>query len=152
MPARDPSVEQLIREFFRRYPDFHLCRALAENVRAQVLTHPQALHQLARKVEADRENREAISEKLAGRSVRDGGRRLRLADLSMRQILRMGDGPFQEVVEFYFANPYAHGRTWRTRWAPRWVRSFFLRVLFGHARQRRLELDYDEYFQILQLL
>ncbi len=152
MASGTPTVRERTREYYRLFPDYPLCRTVAENVRDQVLTHPQALHQLARKAEAERENREAIREKLAHRSVIDRGRRLRLAELSLRRVLRLEDEAFQEAVEFYFQNPYAHRRTWRGRWAPRWVRSLFLRVLFGHARGRGLQLDYDEYFEILRLL
>ncbi len=146
------STRELTREFFRLFPDYQLSRTLAENVGDQVLTYPQALQQLARKRQAQSENWEVIEEKLEQRSVEQNERRLKLRDLTLRQILQLDDRAFEEVVRFYFKHPYAHRRTWRSRWAPRWLRSFFLRVLFGHAKGRNLSLDYPEYFEILRLL
>lgn len=146
------GTRQLIREFFRQVPDYQFCRTLAENVQEQTVTYPQALQNLARKREAQRENLEAIQEKWDRKAVEHRGRRVPLKELTLRQILRLDDDGFREAVEFYFKHPYAHGRTWKSRWMPGWVRGFFLRVLFGHARGRGLRLDYAEYHEILQLV
>ncbi len=152
MAGGDKAVRDLTREFFRSFPDYHFCRTLAENIQEQVITYPQALQSLARKQEAQRENWETIQEKLDQRTVVQGGRRLLLKELTLRQVLQLDDEVLQEAIEFYFKHPYAHQRTWKHRWAPRWVRSFFLRVLFGHARSRRLDVNYEECFEILSLL
>ncbi|HXK62753.1 MAG TPA: hypothetical protein PLP42_22940 [Acidobacteriota bacterium] len=146
------SVEQLTLEFFRDYPDFPFCQTLAENVRSGIVTYPNALTLLGRKILAARENSAAISEQLNNRTIRIGDRLLRIRELSLRQAMLLDDEPLKEVLEFYFKHPYAHGRTRRTRMLPRWLRAFFLNVLVGHACRRGVKLDYNSYFQMLRLL
>jgi hypothetical protein len=150
--ARERPVEALTREFFREYPDYSFCRNLAENVRNGTVAYPNALVLLAKKVAAARENSEAIEEKLGQRTVIHNGSAVKVSSLSLGRAMRLDDDGLKEVLEFYFKHPYAHRRTLRTRLLPRWLRSFFLSVLVGHAMRREIALDYKSYFQMLKML
>ncbi|MFQ5738356.1 MAG: hypothetical protein ACE5JX_05045 [Acidobacteriota bacterium] len=152
MAESGKSVRQLTHEFFEYYPDYFLCRTLAENTRNDVTTYSQAIGHLSRKAWAWEKNRREIEEKLDRRVVHIQGRPVRIKDLSLRQIIHQEDAVLEQIIAFYFKHPYAHGRTWKSRLLPSWTRSFFLRVLLGHARQRGLELSYRTYFDIITLL
>lgn len=150
--ASDRSVPELIRQFFKDYPDYSFCQTLAENVHTRVVTYPNALALLGKKALAARENVEAIEEQLKARTIVVNGRPRRIADFSLRQAMSLDDEPLTDFLKFYFKHPYAHGRTLRTKLLPRWLRAFFLNVLVGHACRRGVRLDYDSYFQMLKLL
>lgn len=146
------STRELIREFFQYYPDYELCRALAENIKQNVTTYPKALEVLARKARAEEQNRRQIEEKLANRALFMEGRWVPLKDLSLRQLMDWPDDVLKQALEFYFKHPYAHGRTKKTRLLPRSIRTIFLSALLGHAKRRGIDLDYESYFEILKLL
>ena len=150
--SRDEATRRLTHELFTHYPDYALSRTLAENIANQVTTHPEAIAILARKAEAARQNRERIQQTLDRRSIHLENRRILLKDLSLTQITRLQDRELKEVLDFYFKHPYAHGRTKTSRLLPRWLRSFFLSALLGHARRRNIQLDYASYFDLLRLL
>lgn len=155
MPApveQNNPEERLTAEFFREYPDYAFCRTLAQNVKSSIVTYPNALALLARKVRAAEENRLEITEKLEVRSILTAKGNVRLRDLSLAQAMQLEDEGLQQVLEFYFKHPYAHGRTLRLRVLPRPVRTFFLGVLVGHAKRRGLRLDYASYFALLKML
>jgi len=149
---RDSPLEELVRQFFRDYPDYTFCSALAENVKAGVTTYPNALTLLGKKQAAAEENRLEITEKLDARVIVSQGRTTRIKDLSLRQAIDLDDKALKQTLEFYFKHPYAHGRIRRTRLLPRWARSFFLSALVGHAHRRGIQLDYAAYFEMLKLL
>ncbi len=151
MGAKD-SVRGMTREFFRTYPDYSFCRTLADNVRGQVTTYAQALQHLARRAQAADLHAAEIQAKLDRRTVTVGQRQVALKSLSLRRIVELEDLVLAQVVGFYFKHPFAHGRTYKSRWLPGWVRTFFLRALLGTARRRGLDLDYPQYFEILELL
>ena len=142
----------LIHEFFRVFPDYALCRTLAENIRENQTTHPEALRQLALKVEATRQNRLQIEEQLDRRSIAIEGKMIRLRSLSLRQIPRLSDDALKEVLDFYSKHPYAHGRCKKWWWMPSWIRSFPLRFLIAQARSRGLKMEYSDLFKLLNLL
>lgn len=148
----EKNRRDLIRRFFRRYPDYAFCRALALNIENQVTTHAHALEMLARKSQAAEENRAEIEKKLEQRSVLIDGQWVRIKDLSPRRIMDQPDEVLKEIMDFYFKHPYAHGRTYRTRCLPRVMRTLFLSGLVGHAKRRGIDLDYDAYFEVLTLL
>ncbi len=153
MVLRDPEKErELVQEFFRMFPDYRLCRTLAENIREKHTTYPEALHQLARKVETTRENGVRIERRLDRRCVTREGRRIRIKDLGLRQIPELSDDALREVVDFYAKHPYAHGRCKKSRWMPSWIRSFPLRFLIAQARARGLKMDYSDLSELLGLL
>ncbi len=147
----DP-VESLTAEFFRDYPDYSFCRNLAVNVNKQLVSPANALALLAQKARAVQENRVEIERKLSTKTVVAGDRTLRLCELSLAQVMHLEDNALREALEFYFKHPYAHGRTRRTRWLPRILRTFFLSAVVGHARSRNIELDYGGYFRMLKML
>ena len=149
---RELSLEQMVRQFFRDYPDYAFCAALAENVKAGVTTYPNALTLLGKKQAAAEENLLEIAEKLDARTVVSQGRTTRVKDISLRQAMDLDDEALTQLLEFYFKHPYAHRRTRRTRLLPRWTRSFFLGALVGHAHRRGIKLDYASYFEMLKLL
>lgn len=148
----DRSVSDLIRQFFKDYPDYAFCQTLAENVHTRVVTYPNALALLGKKALAARENLEVIEEQLNARTIIVKDRPRRISEFSLRQAMNLDDQPLAELLGFYFKHPYAHGRTLRTRLLPRFLRAFFLNVLVGHACRRGVRLDYDSYFQMLKLL
>ncbi len=142
----------MIREFFGIFPDYLLCRTLAENIQENQTTYPEALRQLALKVEASRENREQIAGRLNRRTVRMGGEKVRIRDLRLRQMAGLSDDALREVLAFYFKHPYAHGRCKKWAWLPSWFRSFALRYLIAQARARGLKMEYSDLFELLRLL
>ena len=153
MGSRDPEEgRDLVREFFRIFPDYHLCRTLAENIREKHTTYPEALHQLALKVETTREHRAQIEEQLDRRSISSEGKTIRIKDLGLRLIPALSDDALREVLDFYSKRPYAHGRCKKSWWVPSWIRSFPLRFLIAQARARGLKMEYSDLFELLGLL
>ena len=146
------TVPELTREFFSIHPDYGLCRTLAANVLEGVQTERQAVGHLSSKAWAHQKNQATIREKLDARSVEIAGRRVPLKSLSLRNILDQPDELLEEILAFYLKHPYAHGRTFRSRLLPNWLRGFFLRVLIGNAKTRGLSVDYGECFELLTLL
>lgn len=152
MSATGKSFREMVHEFFRLYPDYALCRTLAANVEEHVTSYAEAREHLARKARAWEMNRVEIEEKLNARTVQVEGCAVLIRDLSLRRIIDQDDDTLARIVRFYFKHPYAHGRTWRSRFLPNWVRTFFLRSLLGNAKMRKLDLEYGEYFDVLTLL
>ena len=152
MESAEGRVRDLTREFFAYYPDYRLCRTLAVNVESGVTSYGNALTAMSGKARAAELNREAIEEKLNLRSVSIQGRAVRISELSLGEIMRLDPDTCRTVVTFYFKHPYAHGRTRRSRWWPRWVRTLFLSTILGHAKRNGFELDYRSCFEILRLL
>ena len=146
------QVSELTREFFTILPDYAFCRTLAANVLDGVTTRRQAVGHLSSKAWAQEKNRQVIKEKMDARTVEWEGQRLRIKDLSLRQILDLPNPVLEDIIRFYLKHPHAHRRTLRSRWFPNWLRSFFLRVLIGNAQTRGLKLDYGECFELLTLL
>lgn len=152
MKSVERRVRDLTREFFSYYPDYRLCYTLAVNVENGVTTYGNALSAMSTKARAAELNREAIEAKLNLRSVTVQGRTVRIGELSLREILRLDLDTFRTVVDFYFKHPYAHGRTRKSRWCPRWFRTLFLSTILGHAKRNGVDLDYGTCFEILRLL
>ena len=153
MSSRSPKEgRDLIHGFFQIFPDYGLCRTLAENIRENQTTYPEALRQLALKVEATRQNRLQIEEQLDRRSIAIEGNLIRLRSLGLRQISRLSDDALREVLDFYSKHPYAHGRCKKSWWMPSWIRSFPLRFLIAQARARGLKMEYSDLFKLLSLL
>ena len=153
MSSRSPEEgRDLIHEFFQVFPDYGLCRTLAENIRENQTTYPEALRQLALKVEATRQNRLQIEEQLDRRSIAIEGKKIRIRNLGLRQISRLSDDALREVLDFYSKHPYAHGRCKKWWWMPSWIRSFPLRFLIAQARARGLKMEYSDLFKLLGLL
>ena len=107
---------------------------------------------MAKKAKAAEQNQALIQEKLDLKTVSITGRPVRLKDLSLNQILKLNDQVLKEILVFYLKNPYSHGRTKRSRWLPRWVRTSFLSALLGHARSRGIQVDGEVDFEILRAL
>ncbi len=149
--AKNP-VPGLAKEFFSYYPDYLLCRTLAINVVNKNTTYSKAIAIMTKKAKAAEQNQALIEEKLNLKTVSITGRTVRLRNLSLNQILKLKDEVLKEILIFYLKNPYAHGRTKRSRWLPRWVRSSFLSALLGHARSRSIQLDGEVDFEILRVL
>lgn len=152
MESEDERFRTLTHNFFRTYPDYPFCRTLAANIVDQVTTYESATAILAKKVRAAEQNRQQIDEKLDHYRVQIHGQPARVKDLSLREIIRQEDPVLQEITNFYFKHPYAHGRTRKSRLLPRWIRTFFLSAVLGHAKKRELDLDYDAHFDMLRLL
>lgn len=152
MKSVENRVGDLTREFFAYYPDYRLCNTLAVNVENGVTSYGDALSAMSGKARAAELNREAIAEKLNLRSVNVQGRTVRISELSLGEILRLDRETCRTVVDFYFKHPYAHGRTRKSRWWPRWFRTLFLSTILGHAKRNGIELDYGSCFEILKLL
>lgn len=152
MDAADQRVCELTREFFEIFPDYSLCRTLAANATDGVISRRQAIGHLSSKAWAQQKNQVMIDEKLDARTVEIGGGRTLIKDLSLRKILDLADQDLDLIIRFYLKHPYAHHRTFRSRWLPNWLRSFFLRVLIGNAQRRGIELNYGECFELLTLL
>ncbi len=149
--AKNP-VPELTQEFFSYYPDYLLCRTLAINVVNKNTTYAKAIDMMAKKARAAEQNQALIDEKLDLKTVSIAGRTVRLKDLSLNQILKLKDEVLKEILLFYLKSPYAHGRTKRSRWLPRWARTSFLSALLGHARSRGIQLDGEVDFEILRVL
>ena len=152
MKSVERRVRDLTREFFSYYPDYRLCYTLAVNVENGVTTYGDALSAMSTKARAAELNRGAIEAKLSLRSITVEGRTVRIGDLSLREILRLDLDTFRTVADFYFKHPYAHGRTRKSRWCPRWIRTLFLSTILGHAKRHGVDLDYATCFEILRLL
>lgn len=153
MESEGKSFRKLIREFFGYYPDYALCRTLALNIESNVTTYHKAVEILTKKAWARHQNRESIVEKLDLYAVSVAGQSTRIKDLSLRQIMDLEDPrALEEILGFYFKHPYAHRRTRKSRLLPRWIRTFFLSSLVGHAKGRGVYFDYSEYFELLRLL
>jgi len=152
MRSSERSVRDLTKEFFAYYPDFRLCHTLAVNVDNGVTSYGDALSAMSSKARAAEQNREAIEEKLNLRSVSVQGRTVRISELSLGEILRLDPDTCRTVVDFYFKHPYAHGRTKKSRWWPRGVRTLFLSTILGHAKRQGIDLDYGSCFEVLRLL
>lgn len=152
MGAEGRNVHELTREFFKYYPDYAFCRALAVNIKNNVTTYRNAIEMLARKSWTAEQNSGQIREKLDQRSVTINGQWVCIKDLSLRKIMDQPDNLLKEIADFYFKHPYAHGRTKRSRFLPRALRTLFLSILLGHAKRRGILLDYEAYFETLTLL
>ncbi len=152
MKSVEGRIRDLTREFFAYYPDYRLCRTLAVNVENGVASYGDALSAMSSKARAAELNREAIEEKLNLRSIGVQGRTVRISELSLGEILRLDLDTCRTVVDFYFKHPYAHGRTRKSRWWPRWFRTLFLSTILGHAKRHGIDLDYGSCFEILKLL
>ncbi len=152
MNSGEGRVRDLTREFFAYYPDYRLCHTLAVNVENGVTSYLDALSAMSSKARAAELNREAIEEKLNLRSVSVQGRTVRISELSLGEILRLDLDTCRTVLDFYFKHPYAHGRTGKSRWWPRWSRTLFLSAILGHAKRKGIDLDYGSCFEILKLL
>ena len=152
MPGRDKSLRGLTHEFFGYYPDYLFCQTLALNVENGVTAYQDALDLLARKARAARENSNEIEERLDRRKINVGGRQVRIKELSLREIMGQDEAVLKEIAVFYLKHPYAHGRTRRIRFLPRWARTLFLSALFGHCKRHELDLDYNACFDLLRLL
>ncbi len=152
MESEDDRFRTLTHDFFQAYPDYTFCRALAANVIDHVTTYESAITILAKRARAAEQCRQQIDEKLEHNKVDIHGQPGRIKDLSLGEILRQENPVLQEIAKFYFKHPYAHRRTRKSRLLPRWIRTFFLSALLGHAKERELDLDYDDYFDMLRLL
>ena len=152
MESEDERFRTLTHNFFQAYPDYAFCRTLAANIIDHVTTYESATAILAKRARAAEQNRQQIDEKLDHYKVEIHGQPDRVKDLSLGEIIRQEDSVLQEITNFYFKHPYAHRRTKKSRLLPRWIRTFFLSALLGHAKERELDLDYDDYFDMLRLL
>ena len=152
MQAEQKTLRQLTHEFFHQHPDYAFCRNLAFNIKSSVTTYESALEILAAKSRAVKENQHEIKEKLAQRAVQINGNQVRIKDLSLPQIILQENAILQKIVELHLKHPFAFGRTKKTRLLPRWIRTFFLSALLGHAKRRGLDLDYEAHFDMLTLL
>lgn len=142
----------LIREFFAIYPDYALCRTLTDNIAEGQMQYSDAVQALSLKAHAAAANNEEITRRLATVSVSVKGNPIRIESLGLRDLICLDDSALKSTLEFYFKNPYAHRRCKRSRLLPALVRSFPLRVLIGHAKERDLDLDYNAFFALLKLL
>ncbi|MEE8460521.1 MAG: hypothetical protein V3S50_00180 [Acidobacteriota bacterium] len=152
MESEEERLRTLIHDFFQAYPDYIFCRTLGANIIDRVTTYEGATAILAKRARAAEQNRQQIDEKLDHFSVEIRGQPSRVKDLSLREIMRQEDPELREIANFYLKHPYAHRRTKKSRLLPRWIRTFFLSALLGHAKDRKLDLDYDAYFDMLRLL
>ena len=152
MESEEERLRTLTHDFFQAYPDYAFCRTLGANIIDRVTTYESATIILAKRARAAEQNRQQIDEKLDNFSVDIRGQPGRVKDLSLREIIRQEDPVLREIANFYFKHPYAHRRTKKSRLLPRWIRTFFLSALLGHAKGRNLDLDYDAYFDMLRLL
>ncbi len=152
MESEEERLRTLIHDFFQADPDYTFCRALAANVIDHVTTYESAITILAKRARAAEQCRQQIDEKLDHYKVDIHGQPGRIKDLTLGEILRQENPVLQEIANFYFKHPYAHRRTRKSRLLPRWIRTFFLSALLGHAKERELDLDYDDYFDMLRLL
>ncbi len=152
MGSEEERLRTLTHDFFQAYPDYVFCRTLAANIIDHVTTYESATSILAKRARAAEQNRQQINEKLNHYKVEIHGQPDRVKDLSLGEIIRQEDPVLQEITNFYFKHPYAHRRTKKSRLLPRWIRTFFLSALLGHAKKRELDLDYDAYFDMLRLL
>ena len=152
MESEEARLRTLTHDFFQAYPDYIFCRTLGTNIINRVTTYESATTILAKRARAAEQNRQQIDEKLDHYSVDIRGQPSRVKDLSLREIIRQEDPELREIANFYLNHPYAHRRTKKSRLLPRWIRTFFLSALLGHAKDRKLDLDYDAYFDMLRLL
>jgi hypothetical protein len=152
MGSEEERLRTLTHDFFQAYPDYTFCRTLAVNIIDHVTTYESATAILAKRARAAEQNRQQIEEKLDHYKVEIHRQPARVRDLSLGEIIRQEDPVLQEITNFYFKHPYAHRRTKKSCLLPRWVRTFFLSALLGHAKKRELDLDYDAYFDMLRLL
>lgn len=152
MTEQNKTIRQLTHEFFLYYPDYQFCRTLALNIQNNVTTHEDAMEILAKKNRATVENRVEIEAQLNRRTILINKRRVLVKSLSLREIMNQEDAVLEEILKIYFKHPYAHRRTKKFRFLPRWIRTMFLSTLVGHANSRGLDLDYDAYFDMLTLL
>jgi hypothetical protein len=147
------KVKQLIREFFGIFPDYPLCRTLAENVLAGIVTYEHAMKVIQEKASGSSLFKQAIDEKLDNKKVGVAGQWRRLKDLSLEEILQLDDKSFIEAANFYFKYPFAHGRVPPpSPLKPRFWRIRFLRQIIEHAKHRKLLMDYDEWEDFLSLV
>ena len=116
------------------------------------MQYSDAIRALSLKAQAAAANTEEIARRLATVSVSVKGRPVRIETLGLRDLICLDDPGFKSTLEFYFKNPYAHRRCKRSRWLPAFVRSFPLRILIGHAKERGLDLDYNAFLALLKLL
>lgn len=131
---------QLIREFFKIYPDYPLCKTLAQNLMDGVCSYDHAEQLIYGRASGAAQNREAIEEKLSSRKIEIGGEWHLLKEVSLDVLCRLPDESFRQAAEFYLKNPYAHGRVARPVWyRPVITRNRFLRLLWVEARHRGME-------------
>ena len=152
MGSEEERLRRLTHDFFQSYPDYTFCRTLAVNIIDNVTIYESATAILAKRARAAKQNRQQIDEKLDHYTVNIHGQPGRVKELSLREIIRQEDSVLREIANFYFKHPYAHSRTKKSHLLPRWIRTFFLSALLGHAKNRKLDLDYDAYFDMLRLL
>jgi hypothetical protein len=152
MKPENQATLQIAGELFQIYPDYPLCRTLAENISVGQIDYSEATQQLAARRRVDDEASSEIKERLESRQVESGGTMHRIKDISVRQLSQLDDAALTQVLSFYLKHPYAHNRTKTSRWLPQLIRSFFLRVLVAHARRRNLDLEYQSYFELLRVL
>ena len=152
MRTEEKTLQQLTHELFYHYPDYGFCRTLASNIKNNTTTYETALEILAQKFRAIEKNRKQIEQTLAQRKIRLNDKLVPVKELSLFAIMRQNNQILKEIVELSFKHPFIFGRTKKTRILPRWIRTFFLSALLGHAKSRGLELDYEGYFDMLTLL
>jgi hypothetical protein len=150
MDATDRS--RMLRELFRIFPDFELCRTSVDNVACGVTTYGKARELMWKKAEGAKLNHREIRDRLDSKRIHDGAGWRTLKDLSWREIAALPDSPLTEVLQFYLKHPFAHGRTRSSRIIPRLIRTLFLRQLIGQAMRRRLKLDAAAAMELLELL
>jgi len=152
MPGREIPLRDLIHEFFGYYPDYLFCQTLGLNIKEGTTSYHDAVEILIKKARAAEQNREEIQAKLDRRTIQVQGVATPIRELSLRNILCQDDEIVREIAVFYFKHPYAHSRTGRSRFLPRWFRTLFLSALVGNCRKRNLDMDYGAYFDTLKLL
>ncbi|MBI4457124.1 MAG: hypothetical protein HY644_14675 [Acidobacteria bacterium] len=142
----------MIAELFAIFPDYELCRTSAYNVRGGITTFQKVRELMWKKAEGAKLNQDAIHERLDSKKVDVGGELRTLRPMSLREIIRLPDEPFLEVLRFYVKHPYSHSRVSRSRLIPRFLRTFFFRQLLGQAMLRKLDANYDEMFELMSML
>lgn len=149
-PAR---AHALLREFFKIYPDYSLCRTLALNVADGVVTHTHSIELLQNKAGQVAALRDSIRQVLDKKKVFVDETWRLLKDLTLDQICRLDDRWFAEAMRFYFKYPHAHGRLEKRRlFRSRAARLKFLRLLLEEGRRRSLPIDYATWEDMLSLL
>ncbi len=142
----------MVREFFPIFPDYQLCRTSARNVLAGITSYEKARELMWKKAEGGKLNRVEIEEKLNSKKVYVNQQWKILRIMSLNEIIRLPDEPFGEVLKFYLKHPYAHSRVSRRKLIPRFFRTLFFRQLIGQAMLRKLDVDLQEMFDLLNML
>jgi hypothetical protein len=149
----DPKTEKdMIREFFKIIPDYQLSRTSTQNVIAGVTSYEKARALMWKKAEGAKLNEIEIQDKLDAKKVRVGQEWKILKSMSVQEIVHLPDEAFQEVLRFYMKHPYGHRRVSTKRWIPRFFRTLFFRQLAGQAMLRKLDVNLDEMFEMMEML